>query len=162
MRKAKLPSWSKTQYVCFWFGNYRYLLFKYGENCAPKCSTCLITTLRKKANISLQLPLRTWKEGRHFVPGQVQEWLDCGNKSNMVQNQPTLPWNYQRSKAGFEKATVKNSVLLQPVFIADGVTIENSVIGPYVSIGRDTKISDSRISNSIVQKLFNQERSYAK
>ncbi|HNU43257.1 MAG TPA: nucleotidyltransferase, partial [Cyclobacteriaceae bacterium] len=51
-----------------------------------------------------------------------------------------------------EKATVKNSVLLQPVFIADGVIIENSVIGPYVSIGQDTKISDSRISNSIVQK----------
>ena len=51
-----------------------------------------------------------------------------------------------------EKAIIKNSVVIQPVFIADGVQIENSVVGPHVSIGQDTKISDSRISNSIVQK----------
>jgi glucose-1-phosphate thymidylyltransferase len=32
------------------------------------------------------------------------------------------------------------------------VVIENSVVGPYVSIGEKTRISDSRIKNSIIQK----------
>jgi glucose-1-phosphate thymidylyltransferase len=34
----------------------------------------------------------------------------------------------------------------------DDVIIENSVIGPHVSIGAGTKVTDCRISNSIIQK----------
>jgi glucose-1-phosphate thymidylyltransferase len=35
------------------------------------------------------------------------------------------------------------------------VTIENSVVGPYVSVGQKTIIRDSRIKNSIIQKESN-------
>lgn len=50
------------------------------------------------------------------------------------------------------KANVVNSVIIAPVFLDEDVTIENSVIGPHVSVGAGTKIKDSRISNSITQK----------
>jgi glucose-1-phosphate thymidylyltransferase len=43
-------------------------------------------------------------------------------------------------------------VIIPPCFIADGVSVENSVVGPHVSVGEKTVIRDSRIKNSIIQK----------
>ena len=37
-----------------------------------------------------------------------------------------------------------------PVYIEDGVTIERSEIGPNVSLEQGTRISDSRLANTIV------------
>jgi len=102
------------------------------------------------------------KKGARFVPGQVQEWLDCGNKDNMVQTNQRYLEFIKDQKLISEKAIVKNSVVLPPVFIADGVIIENSVIGPHVSIGQETRITDSRISNSIVQRFSYQQFNCAK
>jgi glucose-1-phosphate thymidylyltransferase len=45
-----------------------------------------------------------------------------------------------------------NSTIIPPCFIGDGVIIENSVIGPHVSIGDYTYIGDARVKNSIIQK----------
>jgi glucose-1-phosphate thymidylyltransferase len=42
--------------------------------------------------------------------------------------------------------------VIPPVYIGDNVKIENSVVGPYVSISEGTQIIDSRVINSIVQK----------
>ncbi len=36
--------------------------------------------------------------------------------------------------------------------MGDGVVIENSVVGPHVSVSEKTQIRDSRIRNSIIQK----------
>ncbi len=127
--------------------------FKYGEKLRTEMQYLLDNDIKEKGEYQFTTALENMKKkGAIFVPGQVQEWLDCGNKSNMVQTNQRYLEIIKDQKLVSEKATVKNSVLLQPVFIADGVIIENSVIGPYVSIGQDTKISDSRISNSIVQK----------
>ncbi|MCE7864590.1 MAG: nucleotidyltransferase [Bacteroidetes bacterium CHB5] len=127
--------------------------FKYGEKLRTEMQYLLDNDIKEKGEYQFTTALENMKKkGAIFVPGQVQEWLDCGNKSNMVQTNQRYLEIIKDQKLVSDKATVKNSVLLQPVFIADGVTIENSVIGPYVSIGQDTKISDSRISNSIVQK----------
>ena len=38
-----------------------------------------------------------------------------------------------------------------PCYIAEGVSIENSVIGPNVSIGSGTVIKSATIKNSIIQ-----------
>jgi len=46
----------------------------------------------------------------------------------------------------------KNSVLIEPVYLGENVEIDNAVIGPYVSVGDNSKISESRIQNSIIQK----------
>jgi glucose-1-phosphate thymidylyltransferase len=51
-----------------------------------------------------------------------------------------------------DKAKVINSVIIAPCFVGDGVVIENSVVGPHVSIGENSRISDSRIKNTIIQK----------
>ncbi|MEX2595975.1 MAG: sugar phosphate nucleotidyltransferase [Salibacteraceae bacterium] len=91
------------------------------------------------------------KQGITFRPGTVDHWMDCGNKNATVEtNKMLLEFNKEVNMVS-EKANVKNSTLIQPVLIADGAMVENSVIGPHVSIGADASIKDSRISNSIIR-----------
>ncbi|GAB1445536.1 MAG: nucleotidyltransferase [Cyclobacteriaceae bacterium] len=95
---------------------------------------------------------RMKKAGAKFVPGQVEEWLDCGNKNAMVDtNKRYLEFIKDQPLVS---ATLKlsNSIIIPPCFIGEGVVIENSVIGPHASIGDYSKIRDSRITNSIIQK----------
>lgn len=91
------------------------------------------------------------KKGSKFVPGRVEEWLDCGNKTIAVQtNQRYLGFIADKQLVA-DSAKIEDSVIIPPCFIGEHVEIKNSVVGPYVSIGKNTHISDSRIENSIVQ-----------
>ena len=96
--------------------------------------------------------------GQKFEIGTVDSWLDCGNKIATVDtNQRYM--DFQKGKELVSKsAKITNSVLIEPVFIADGAEISNTVLGPYVSVGLNTKISNSVISNSIIQDNTQIER----
>jgi len=61
---------------------------------------------------------------------------------------------YDKGKAHLRAASAKieNSVVIEPCFIGDNVVLRNSVVGPHVSLGANTKISDTIIKNSIVQQ----------
>ena len=48
-------------------------------------------------------------------------------------------------------AKINNSVIIPPCFIGDDVIIESSVVGPHVSIGKNTKVTNSILKNSIVR-----------
>lgn len=127
--------------------------FKHGEKLRTEMQYLLDNDIKEKGEYQFTTALENMKKkGAKFVPGQVQEWLDCGNKDNMVQTNQRYLEFIKDQKLVSDKAILKNTIVIQPVFIADGVIIENSVIGPHVSIGAETKITDSRISNSIVQK----------
>src|SRR5205085_6297838 len=79
------------------------------------------------------------------------EWLDCGNKNATVYtNKRILEIHKELLKV---PSTLKNdnSVIIQPSYIGDNVVLINSVIGPYASIGNNSKIEGSVISNSIIQ-----------
>lgn len=91
-------------------------------------------------------------KGVKFYTDQVSEWLDCGNKDATVYtNQRILALKQHKEQLVSESAAIQNSVILQPCFIGEGVTIVNSVIGPYVSLEAGVSVQDSRISNSIIQ-----------
>ena len=44
-----------------------------------------------------------------------------------------------------------NSIIIPPCFISEGTVIKNSTIVPHVSIGFESEVLDSIISNSIIQ-----------
>ena len=82
----------------------------------------------------------------------MTEWLDCGNKNVTVQtNQRYLEFIKDQDLVS-EKVKAHQFRYHSPCFVGDGAIIENSIIGPYVSVGENTRISDSRIKNSIIQK----------
>jgi len=94
-------------------------------------------------------------QGAKFHKGEVIEWLDCGNKDATVNtNQRVLEFIKEESLVS-KKAVIENSVVIQPCFIDDDVVIKNSVVGPYVSVGKGTVIENSVIQNSIVQTQTN-------
>jgi len=92
-------------------------------------------------------------KGTIFKTGKVEEWLDCGNKdATTYSNQRVL------HHIGDDIATdlvQENSSIISPCYIGKGVKIKNSVVGPYVSIGDHSEISDARIENSIIQDHSN-------
>ncbi len=96
---------------------------------------------------------RLTEAGYKFKPGEVIEWLDCGNKEVTVHtNQRVLEYDAEKGKQIISpKAEINDSVIIPPCFIGDNVTINRSVIGPHVSLGNGSTVSESVISNSIVQ-----------
>lgn len=133
--------------------------FKNGEVLRAEMQYLLDNDIKEKGEYQFTTALENMKKkGAKFVPGQVQEWLDCGNKDNTVQtNQRYLEFIKDQNLVS-TKAKIINTVILPPVFIDQHVVIENSVIGPHVSIGESTKIINSRITNSIIQKNCNVNR----
>ncbi|MFM7023647.1 MAG: sugar phosphate nucleotidyltransferase [Flavobacteriales bacterium] len=126
---------------------------KDGDQLKKEIQHIIDNDLRENNEYQLTNALEALKQkGVKFAPGKVDEWLDCGNKNATVNaNQRVLEFN-KGNKELKGKFSNENSVVIEPCFIGNGVELKNSVVGPHVSIGDNTKISDTIISNSIVQK----------
>lgn len=76
----------------------------------------------------------------------IDSWDDAGTL------QAILETNEQMLSRGESKilGSVKNSEIIDPVYIAQGAVIENSRIGPSVSIGPKVTMKDCHIKNSII------------
>jgi glucose-1-phosphate thymidylyltransferase len=108
--------------------------------------------IKDKGEYQLTNALENMKnKGTKFSPGQVNEWLDCGNKDSTVYtNQRILEFSKGNSLVSSSHAA-HNSVIIEPCYIGENVKLINSVVGPHVSIGHNSVIEDSVIRNSIVQ-----------
>lgn len=97
---------------------------------------------------------RLTEKGVIFKPGEVTEWMDCGNKTVTVEtNARVLDFDAMDQKLLVSNSAIQtNSVIIPPCFIGENVQITNAVIGPFVSIGKGTKIENSCISNSLIQQ----------
>jgi glucose-1-phosphate thymidylyltransferase len=126
--------------------------FKDGKRLAEEMQYLIDNNIREKGEFQFTTALENLnKKGAVFTTGQVTEWLDCGNKNATVQTNQRYLEFISKQKLVSDRAKIVNSVVIPPCFIADDVIIENSVIGPHVSIGKGTSIRDSRIKNSIIQ-----------
>jgi glucose-1-phosphate thymidylyltransferase len=50
-----------------------------------------------------------------------------------------------------ESLVKENSIIVEPCYIGKNARIKNSIVGPHVSIGSDTSIENSIVTNSIIQ-----------
>jgi len=93
------------------------------------------------------------KSGLRFVPGKVDEWMDCGNKNVTVEtNGRMLNFLHQDGeKLISDSVKIKNSEITEPCYIGENVELINAKIGPNVSIGDGTKVENSTIKNSLIQ-----------
>lgn len=127
--------------------------FKDGEYLKKELQYLLDNNITEKGEFQLTNALENMKKkGTRFTPGQVTEWLDCGNKNATVYtNQRIL--EFDKGKPHLRGRNIKNtnSVIIEPCFIGDNVELTDSVIGPHTSIGANSKLSGSIVKNSIVQ-----------
>jgi glucose-1-phosphate thymidylyltransferase len=109
--------------------------------------------LREKGEYQLTNALANMKsKGVKFVPGTVEDWMDCGNKDAMLETtQRMLDYDAQDGKSLVSKDLyARNSQVIHPCYISRGVSLENSVVGPHVSIGEGAAVTNSVIRNSII------------
>ena len=86
-------------------------------------------------------------KGAKFKAIKVNIWEDCGKPDAVL-----LTNRYFLDNGETYETKTKNCVIIKPVHIEDGAIVENSIIGPYVSIAKGTKINNSIIKNSIIGK----------
>jgi glucose-1-phosphate thymidylyltransferase len=107
--------------------------------------------IKEKGEYQLTNAMENMKnKGADFYPGKVEEWLDCGNAAATVYtNQRVLEFNKSVNTVPTNIKNV-NSIIIQPCFIGENVILENTVIGPHVSIQDGSKIKNSIVKNSII------------
>lgn len=128
--------------------------FKDGARLRKELEYLIDNNIIKGGEYQLPDGLRRLTEaGYKFKPGEVTEWLDCGNKEVTVHtNQRVLEYDYAKNlKMVADSAKVVNSIVIPPCFIGEDVLIENSIVGPHVSLGKGTRISNSILSNTNIQ-----------
>lgn len=125
---------------------------KDGENLKKELQYLIDNNIRDKGEYQITNALENMKQkGVRLKAGKVDEWLDCGNKDATVYtNRRVLELKYADNHIS-SSAKVNSSVIIPPCYIADDVIIENSVIGPYASIGKGCNIKSSLVKNSILQ-----------
>jgi glucose-1-phosphate thymidylyltransferase len=86
-------------------------------------------------------------KGSRFVTRTAKEWRDTGKPETVLETNRYLLENGNDNSAQSERATC---VIVSPVNIHPSAVIEESVIGPYVTIGSDCRVTRSVIRNSII------------
>jgi len=127
--------------------------FKDGDNLKKELQRLIDNKIMLKGEYQITDAMEHMlKNGVKFYTGQVDEWLDCGNKDAFVYtNQRVLEFKKTTEKLVSPNAVIEQSVIIPPCYIADGVVVKNSIIGPHVSLEKGVTVEDSRITNSVIQ-----------
>jgi glucose-1-phosphate thymidylyltransferase len=86
--------------------------------------------------------------GSRFTSFKVDHWYDCGKVEILLETNATLL--KKNNSAAQPLPKYDNTIIIQPVSIAKGARISNSIIGPNVTIGEDADIQNSILNNSII------------
>ncbi|WP_396149496.1 sugar phosphate nucleotidyltransferase [Flavobacterium sp.] len=92
-------------------------------------------------------------KGMKFVPGKVDEWMDCGNKDVTVETNTRMLGFLHNDGEQLVAGDVKleNAIIIPPCYIGEDVILINATVGPNVSLGKGCHVIDSTIKNSLVQ-----------
>lgn len=86
------------------------------------------------------------ESGTRFKPFEVDKWYDCGKKETMLATNRHFLAKLPAPKK------IEGSLLVPPVYIAPDANIENSVVGPNVSLGAGARIKNCILSDAIIGK----------
>lgn len=89
------------------------------------------------------------KKGLKMHTVVVDEWLDAGLPDAVLETNRRLLDKGRDNSA--EAGKRKGVTIKPPVHIHVGATVENSTLGPYVTVGRECIVRDSVVENSILE-----------
>lgn len=126
--------------------------FADGERLRREMQYLIDNDIKDKGEYQLTNAMENMKrQGARFKAGSVDVWMDCGNKNAMVDTN-TKVLGFLHGDTALVAGSVKrqNSVVIEPCFIGENVTLTNSVVGPHVSVGAGSVITGSVVRNSIL------------
>lgn len=88
-------------------------------------------------------------EGKIFKIATVDEWLDCGTLPAWLETTGEI---VAKEAHPYDEKNYTATKIIPPVYIADDVRIDGSVIGPNVSIESGANIVNSKIENTIIRE----------
>lgn len=128
--------------------------FKNGEILREEIQYLLDNNIKDKGEFQLTNALENMKQkGLKFVPGEVSEWMDCGNKEITVETNTRILQFAKQEQENLvsESVSLENSRIVEPCYIGKQVVLKNTTIGPNVSLGDGCLVENSNISNSLIQ-----------
>ncbi|MBV6443119.1 MAG: Bifunctional protein GlmU [Saprospiraceae bacterium] len=126
--------------------------FREGAKLRAALHHIITNDIREKNEYQLTTALEILKnEGVRFRTGEVEEWLDCGNKEAILYSNERMLEFHRNNGLVSKNAVIENSVIVEPCFVGDNAVIRNSVVGPYVSVGHNSMVESTIITNSIIQ-----------
>ncbi len=90
--------------------------------------------------------MRMIRDGMKFRAPEIDAWLDCGKPETLLETNRYLLKGRHACCAG----TVVDTVIIEPVSVADGATVRGCILGPNVSVAAGTLIEESIIKDSII------------
>jgi glucose-1-phosphate thymidylyltransferase len=126
--------------------------FSDGNRLKKEIQYVIDNEIKDKGEYQLTSALENMRQGGvKFYPGQVTDWLDCGNKDSTVDTNSRYLEYVKDQNLIASSAKIENSTIIPPVYIGENVSIKNSVVGPHVSVGDKTRIESSVITRTIIQ-----------
>ncbi len=86
------------------------------------------------------------EKGIEFVPFRIEGWYDCGKVETLLETNRVL-----LEKAG-TGTSCDGCIIIPPCYIDGKSRVENSILGPYVSVAAGCEIRNSIIENSILNE----------
>lgn len=121
--------------------------FKSGEQLYQELNYLLENGIQNGGEYQLPDAMRNMmSKGARFVPGEVEAWMDCGNKDAVLETLTVLLPKIQEQKSN----PCEQSKIISPCYIGENVTIKNSTIGPNVCISSGTTIENSSVVESSI------------
>jgi glucose-1-phosphate thymidylyltransferase len=126
--------------------------FKDGENLHKELQYLIDNQIVEKGEYQLTTALENMKnKGLQLIPGQVTAWMDCGNKDVTIEtNGRILAFVAGEEPLIHPSAQLINTTLEGPCFIGEGVVVENSKLGPNVSLGAGSVVRGSRLEHCLI------------
>jgi glucose-1-phosphate thymidylyltransferase len=126
--------------------------FQEGEKLRGALHRVITQDIREKNEFQLTTALEMLREeGLRFATGEIEEWLDCGNKEAILYSNARMLEFHKGQQLVAPNAVIENSVIVPPCFIGENATVKNAVVGPFVSVGNNSSVENTVISNSIIQ-----------
>jgi glucose-1-phosphate thymidylyltransferase len=92
---------------------------------------------------------RLLKNDKVFKKATVDEWLDCGTLPAWRETSGVI---VEKEATETDQSRFKETKIIEPVYIGDGVELENCIVGPNASIAAGCRLKNTTIKNSLVQE----------
>ena len=119
--------------------------FSNADTLSESLNTLVKKDIRTNGELQLTDAIQLMIEaGEKLTTFPVEGWYDCGKPETLLSTNKFL-----LDRNGHHKE-YPDVVINKPVYISDDVEIHNSVIGPYATIDKGSRIENSIIKNTIV------------
>lgn len=86
--------------------------------------------------------------GERISTIEVKRWFDCGKRDVLLETNAILL--AQKDSKDVELTSYQQTIIIHPVAIGENCIIKNSIVGPNVTIGKNTTVVGVVVDNSII------------